>query len=402
MKRKLLYNCVLFLLFFFSSCTSEENNIEKEVQKTEIHSKSIWNENGKFIAEVNKYFEDYLFRTNLSKEDFNRNYGEPNWNYALTFGENLSDFIVIPTFKNGKIYGALKAERKGKKVKYSFSLDNSIIDLFSKIVYTKPDKIKGGESKNLSVASRYEYQCETRWVGMWYPENEGGYWSYTYYDSCSWNWVSDTPAIEYDLPTDWDGGGGSGSGSGTIVITGPDIKITNVADFLKCINKAQGATLTVYAAQPQPNNSVAYNGTYVGHAFISLSQGGQTKVIGYYPISNNIYPLINPSGKSVYGNDTSHGYNVSYSKNISSAQLSSIVNYINSKDGSTYHLDNYNCTDFAIEVGNLGGMNLPDSYGTWPQGGGSNPGALGQHLRTLSGNKNSMGNLYAPSSTNCQ
>jgi len=56
---------------------------------------------------------------------------------------------------------------------------------------------------------------------------------------------------------------------------------------------------------------------------------------------------------------------------------------------STYHLDLYNCTDFAIGIGNAAGLNLPESDGTWPGGGGSNPGTLGSHIRGL----NSTGNI---------
>lgn len=51
---------------------------------------------------------------------------------------------------------------------------------------------------------------------------------------------------------------------------------------------------------------------------------------------------------------------------------------------NTYDLNTYNCTDFAIAIGNLAGLNLSDSYGSWPGGGGSNPGQLGQNIRTMS------------------
>ena len=46
-------------------------------------------------------------------------------------------------------------------------------------------------------------------------------------------------------------------------------------------------------------------------------------------------------------------------------------------------MNNYNCTDFGIEIGNLGGLGLPSANGTWPGGSGSNPGALGLYIRNL-------------------
>jgi hypothetical protein len=36
-----------------------------------------------------------------------------------------------------------------------------------------------------------------------------------------------------------------------------------------------------------------------------------------------------------------------------------------------------------IKMANLAGLNLQDSYGTWPRGGGSNPGQLGQNIRGM-------------------
>ena len=48
-----------------------------------------------------------------------------------------------------------------------------------------------------------------------------------------------------------------------------------------------------------------------------------------------------------------------------------------------YHLDDYNCTDFAIQVVNSIGLNVPTTSGTWSNGGGRNPGDLGEDLRDL-------------------
>ena len=47
-------------------------------------------------------------------------------------------------------------------------------------------------------------------------------------------------------------------------------------------------------------------------------------------------------------------------------------------------MDDSNCTDFAIILGNLAGLGLPEANGTWPLGGGSNPGTLGKHIRSIS------------------
>lgn len=158
--------------------------------------------------------------------------------------------------------------------------------------------------------------------------------------------------------------------------------------------------------QPIANSPVANDLTFVGHTFISITQGSHKKVIGFYPVSNYIMPG-NDTGQGVLGNDTNQPYNVRVTTSITPSQLLNIKNYIINHANSTYNLNTYNCTDFAIEIGNLGGLPLPDSYGTWNGGGGSNPGALGQHIRNMSGPNiainSTLGSSYfsAPQSTNC-
>lgn len=144
------------------------------------------------------------------------------------------------------------------------------------------------------------------------------------------------------------------------------------------------ATLTIYALEPNPGSGdtsvVTIAGASVGHTFISITQGNSTSVYGYYPVSNWINPW-NTSGSSVLGNDSNNLFSASITTTISGGQLQLIIN-ASINFNTTYNLNTYNCTDFAIEMGNLGGLNLPPSNGTWTNGGnGSNPGTLGMEIR---------------------
>lgn len=132
----------------------------------------------------------------------------------MTFGKNQNDFAVVPSFKYGRIFGALKAERNGTKVKYSFTQDKEIIDLFDKMVFTRRDHIKPLEDKfTTNGSARYDYVCTLKRMGMWYPEGESGYWGYRDYESCNWVWTTGFPTVDKDLRLDdWaQGGGGSGN-----------------------------------------------------------------------------------------------------------------------------------------------------------------------------------------------
>ncbi|CAM1360641.1 hypothetical protein [Tenacibaculum xiamenense] len=48
-----------------------------------------------------------------------------------------------------------------------------------------------------------------------------------------------------------------------------------------------------------------------------------------------------------------------------------------------YNLNSNNCTDFAIQVATLCGINLPDPQGSWSGGSGSTPGAFGEAIRQM-------------------
>jgi hypothetical protein len=200
----------------------------------------------------------------------------------------------------------------------------------------------------------------------------------------------------WDSWEDISGGGGSrcpagyisnGNGScvqsweeGDIIVDGPSNPINDVADYLNCFDTNQPASITVYVAEPNPGSGDTHNGTNVGHTYISLSQGIEIRTFGFYPTSNHIYPYLNNSSSSILGDDGSEIFTASISTTITASQLQQIIN-ASLNYTQTYHLDTYNCTDFAIDLGNLAGLTLPDANGSWFGGGGSNPGTLGQHIR---------------------
>ena len=56
---------------------------------------------------------------------------------------------------------------------------------------------------------------------------------------------------------------------------------------------------------------------------------------------------------------------------LNSLELQDLVDFIESYNST------YNCTDFGIKCMEKVNINLTDSFGSWPGGGGSNPGDLG-------------------------
>lgn len=171
--------------------------------------------------------------------------------------------------------------------------------------------------------------------------------------------------------------------------------IPNAAgDFLDCSTFSGTIELTLYVDQPVPGSSASYTSTYppqVGHTFLGLNvtNNGSTSevVFGYYP-STPTNPITNSSSSMEIRNDGGHPYNVSTTISISCTEFNALANEALglSTSNSTYDLNTYNCTDFAIEtINNTLGLGVPETHGSWPGNfsGGSNPGNLGQDLLSL-------------------
>ena len=198
------------------------------------------------------------------------------------------------------------------------------------------------------------------------------------------------------LGTSWGGGGGTpttgGGGTGinnyTPFVVAPGNPVTNLQNFLKCFDTSKGATMTVYVRQPVPGTADTYkiapNGKPdVGHTFLSITQNGITRVLGFYPTSSVAILFDSPG---VMGDNSQTPYTTSITIPLSVSGLSNVLGYIYLNSGVTYSLNNFNCTNFAIGAAAAGGLVLPSTPGQWGGGlvgGGLNPGNLGQDISTM-------------------
>uniref|UniRef100_UPI0040474788 hypothetical protein n=3 Tax=Roseivirga sp. TaxID=1964215 RepID=UPI0040474788 len=204
----------------------------------------------------------------------------------------------------------------------------------------------------------------------------------------------------------------SGTGDGEIPVIEPSIwssdliilqdseAIENIVEYLKCFDSNVGGTVSIYVDQPVNNSPATHVGTEVGHTFISVNQGGVTRFFGFYP-NGGVYPLVRPGAESILGNDSNHPYDVKIDINVNSSEMASVLNAARAFGNTRYHLNTYNCTDFGFTISSAAGVILPDTNGSWPGGGGSNPGNLGQDLRTMPTNsKYSVSTVPGTASSN--
>lgn len=191
----------------------------------------------------------------------------------------------------------------------------------------------------------------------------------------------------------YDGSTGNWLGEVTVIVEAPGDPIEDITEYLECFDKNSGAKVTILVEQPKPNSSDTWAGTVwnprVGHTFVAIQQGGVTRVFGFYP-GSGVNPM-NPSASSVLVDDSGHAYHVSIEITVNASQLTNVINTAIGYTG-TYNLNSYNCTDFGIGIAAAAGVTLPDTYGSWTGGGGSNPGNLGQDLRSLTPPQNTSVN----------
>jgi hypothetical protein len=161
--------------------------------------------------------------------------------------------------------------------------------------------------------------------------------------------------------------------------------IPNVAEYLKCFTAGTGAEVTIYVDQPVRNSPEAYDllSGYVGHSWVSITQSGVTRLIGFYPNGTALPWSDDVNGK--LKEDSDRSFDVSVSFDFNPEQMASVLSFIRGPIPS-YQVNDYNCTDFVMELFSKANISLPKTIGSWPKGQGYNPGNFGEDMRNYTGN----------------
>ena len=194
------------------------------------------------------------------------------------------------------------------------------------------------------------------------------------------------------------GGGSSPSPASSYKVLAGKSPIKNVQQYIQCLQNTRGATyaVTLFVDQPVPNSRDAYSSTFdVGHTFLEFqeTQNGITtrRALGLYP-SSSANPF-SPSAPGCLNDDESHVFSVSLTVNLTGSQFMNILNACAKGNSTTYNLNTNNCTTWALSSLSAGGINIPTTPGSWPFGGGDDPGDLGQDIRGLTLSSNMSRNI---------
>lgn len=182
--------------------------------------------------------------------------------------------------------------------------------------------------------------------------------------------------------------------------------IGNIQQYLGCFTNIAGNsntyTVTLCVDQPKPetrtpwvfqntvySSSAAGTPVDVGHTFLIFTQAAGSNVVqrnmGLYP-NGTVTPSA-PLARGMLNDDETHQYNISLSVTVTNSQFFQMLSAA-AQPGVfwppyQYDLNSNNCSAFALNVFAAAGINLPRTTGTWPGGGGCNPGDLGEDIRAM-------------------
>ena len=173
-----------------------------------------------------------------------------------------------------------------------------------------------------------------------------------------------------------------------VLVEGPDFPIYDLEEYLDVFDTSptSQASITIYVDQPNPDlpNLPVAPSSGVGHSFISITQGNNTVNYGFYPAEDCGFGWPNPSDGQM-GNDENHVFDVSVSVDIDGSTLQTLITHSLSFANTDYILEDMNCTDFALSIANIIGLNISDTdiSGSFVIGNGSTPGKFGEFLRNM-------------------
>jgi hypothetical protein len=177
------------------------------------------------------------------------------------------------------------------------------------------------------------------------------------------------------------GGDNAGGGGATPIIDEPilidyelaeNLPKIDITKYLQCFSSVpdDGATCTIKILTDIPVDSdpTAFfdwkNGS-PGHTFIQLTKvNGSMSVqqnIGFYPVSGWKNIISNAPVEGKFADNDGHEFNASLVMNLTPEKLKKTITHIQYLANFVkYDIDDYNCTDFALDVFNYqrGGMQL--------------------------------------------
>jgi hypothetical protein len=386
---KPVYSLIIFVLIFYSC--------KKEVTQYPGNS---------FFETVKKELSDRMSRDDYTSLDFSRVVLNKVDSVGLYFvripfrGKGINkNFVIVRTLKSGSVLDGRIVNLSGDVVEagqgpvkkrewegtislsslnrikgFSSGVHKGYIGAFHpaqnarEAVYGSDELPEVVVVAYVSSASGIDYSTWLCLTSLIYNSGEGGYVTDGYYGS-----LDGGGGGSYGGTSGGSYGGTAGGSYGvsvdqTMLVdvdTYVDHPAIDVGQYLKCFGTIpdQGASCSVeiftdIPVDSDPSKLFNYQTRSPGHTFLQLrkSSADGTQVIvqniGFYPQSNWTKVLDSNPIDSKIVDDGDHEFNASLKMNLSSTAFSSVLGKIQELSSLKYDMDEFNCTDFALEVFN--------------------------------------------------
>ncbi|WP_153848391.1 hypothetical protein [Sphingobacterium paramultivorum] len=233
----------------------------------------------------------------------------------------------------------------------------------------KDDDTKVKDNGTNSVTGKNIPVVCSDWYLVEYFDDGSTYWMYLY-TTCS------------GTASSGGGGGGSGGGSGTAAsyfVESPTEPI-NLQQLIECFNNIPSNAqttykITIHTALAEPGEPYqVYNATdkTPGHAYITMQKtngsASRSLTFGFYPSSDSWMSILKNAEDSSIGkeDDEKRRSDASYTINVTSTAFNNARNVALSGSLQKYDLNDFNCTNYAIQVfeaamGGGTGLQVPNS-----------------------------------------
>ena len=168
----------------------------------------------------------------------------------------------------------------------------------------------------------------------------------------------------------------------------PIVKVNRILETFQDGKPAMAYAMILHVKQAvRGTRKVIHKITYSGHTFITLikfnTDSSYTQMsFGFGAHKDNLLaatPLM-PSSTSKFTDDGAHDWDEVVGKFISKRRFEKILQLTKQYDGLAYNLSTNNCTDFGLKAARLAGLEVWDTKGSWPLGGGNCPGTAGESI----------------------
>jgi hypothetical protein len=218
------------------------------------------------------------------------------------------------------------------------------------------------------VSSGIDYSTWLCLTSLIYNSGGGGYVTDGYYGSLDGGGggsYGGTSGGSYGGTADGSYGGSVDQTMLVDIDTYVDHPAIDVGQYLKCFDGIADAgavcsveLLTDIPVDNDPSKLFNWNTESPGHTFLQLRKSNPdgsnviVQNIGFYPQSNWSKILDSNPVDSKMVDDGDHEFNASLKMNLTSTAFSSVLGKIKELSALKYDMDEFNCTDFALEVFN--------------------------------------------------